>query len=1135
MKHSMKYFGIILAISFFYFLIGRLGLCLATINAAVSPVWPATGMAMAILFIWGKHYWPALFIGAFFVNLLTKSPYSSAFLIATGNCMEALCGVFILQFFVKHKARFSPYSKSLAIFVAAILGSVVSATIGALTLSVSALSSWKAFNSIWFTWWTGDTLGALIILPLVLAFFKSDFDDIRIDSQKKSGFFTFISLISLIGCGIILSWFLFIRAEGAPYLFFIFPFLLWCVSAFGEKGISVAAVVISGIGILSVHLGFGVFIHGSTNANLLNLQLFLASVGICSLLMSDLRRISSLGQPAFILLFSWFLAGLLFFGFYYQSTRESDKHFRAIIDGVEPMLEARLNLYFSALRSGNSLFAASNDVSRSEWRAFHEHGQYIKDLPGVVGVGVIFRVPKFQMNKFISEQRRDYRDFTYKRFSELYTDIIVPPPKEEGYIVTYLEPMEKNLRRIGLDIATDQVRKSAADLAMETGEPIISSSTVLLGDPQKQHALFIFFPFYKNGPAPINREERRERLQGWIYIPFYVHPFISSVMSQGNLSELSYSLTDSDSSGAVTISSSKDYSKLPSNEVLRVINIRDRHFVFHFKRSASFYSSQDRFASMAGAIASMISLFVGVVIVSLQSVKKRALLLADKRMEQLKNSEELWKLALQGSGDNVWDWNIATNRITFTNEFNKKLGFDWAQTSDQGYFSQLKELIHPEDLFRTMEQLRNHFERGTNYSSEFRMKFSDGSYHWFLSRGKVVALDEMEKPLRMVGTMTDITVWKNTEAELKNQKNKLNSIFEGSSDALMLLDEEGHFFDCNFQTLKLFGLKTKEEFFHYLPSDLSPEEQPDGKKSSTKARYEISKAFRLGSNRFEWIHKRTTGEDFTAEVLLTAFNYAGKKVVQACVRDITEQKLAEKALSTQREKLVASAKMSSLGEMAGGIAHEINNPLAIIIGKTTQLKRRMKDESTYPNAHDLSEGLSVIEVTSRRISSIIKGLSAFSRNTENDSMERILVPMLIQDTLEISKERFRFHSIDLRFDLADSEKTYVNGRAAQLLQVLLNLLNNAYDAVESLPVRWVEIHTETTDSVCRITVTDSGSGIAPEILDKIMSPFFSTKSVGKGTGLGLSISKGIIEDHKGQFYYDRTSQNTRFVIELPKA
>ena len=113
-------------------------------------------------------------------------------------------------------------------------------------------------------------------------------------------------------------------------------------------------------------------------------------------------------------------------------------------------------------------------------------------------------------------------------------------------------------------------------------------------------------------------------------------------------------------------------------------------------------------------------------------------------------------------------------------------------------------------------------------------------------------------------------------------------VFETSNDAIMLLDEKG-FFDCNPATLKIFGYRSKEEFCGKTPADHSPPTQPDGNDSMTLAKKQIAEAYQKGSNSFEWIHRRSTGEDFPAEVLLTAFSLDGKKVIQATVRDISER------------------------------------------------------------------------------------------------------------------------------------------------------------------------------------------------------------------------------------------------------
>ena len=132
-------------------------------------------------------------------------------------------------------------------------------------------------------------------------------------------------------------------------------------------------------------------------------------------------------------------------------------------------------------------------------------------------------------------------------------------------------------------------------------------------------------------------------------------------------------------------------------------------------------------------------------------------------------------------------------------------------------------------------------------------------------------------------------------SELRESEAKYRTLYESSSDAIMMLDEKG-FFDCNNATLLMFGFSTKEDFTKVHPSDVSPPYQPDGADSLTAANNKISEAFRKGMNRFEWLHRRKNGEDFPAEVLLTAFQLKGKQVLQATVRDITERRQAEEAL-----------------------------------------------------------------------------------------------------------------------------------------------------------------------------------------------------------------------------------------------
>ena len=249
------------------------------------------------------------------------------------------------------------------------------------------------------------------------------------------------------------------------------------------------------------------------------------------------------------------------------------------------------------------------------------------------------------------------------------------------------------------------------------------------------------------------------------------------------------------------------------------------------------------------------------------------------------------------------------------------------------------------------------------------------------------------------------------------------------------------------------------------------------------------------------------------------------------VQDISERKESERLIEHQRVKMMHASKMSELGEVSSGIAHEINNPLTIIQGKAIQLRNIAEAGLITPA--NVVQAANKIEVTCLRISKIVRALRSFARDADEDPYEVIDVESIISDTFDLCNQRYKNHDIKLHID-PSSHITAIECQPVQISQVLLNLLNNAYDAVENASDKWVRCSVTQTTHHIEIAITDSGFGIEPELLEKILLPFFTTKEVGKGTGLGLSVSLGIIEAHQGTLTVDTQCLNTRFVVRLPK-
>jgi PAS domain S-box-containing protein len=255
------------------------------------------------------------------------------------------------------------------------------------------------------------------------------------------------------------------------------------------------------------------------------------------------------------------------------------------------------------------------------------------------------------------------------------------------------------------------------------------------------------------------------------------------------------------------------------------------------------------------------------------------------------------------------------------------------------------------------------------------------------------------------------------------------------------------------------------------------------------------------------------------------------KVVGA-LQEVSELKIKEREIEEHKAKIVSNSKMAALGEMAGGIAHEINNPLTVIQGNAKQLiialdKGQLSDELVRKVVDKITN-------TTQRIAKIIKGLKSFARDGGGDPFTDCSLKMILEDTLSFCEARLKNHGVSLTITEVSGD-VKVRCRPVQISQVFLNLIHNAEDEVRSRENPWINIEVQEDKFWVSIRVTDCGSGIPKDLAERIMLPFFTTKEPGKGTGLGLSIVSGIIKAHNGQFFLDQDNSHTSFIVKLPKS
>ena len=651
LKTWLRKAGTHLLFAAIYFALARLGLLLATINQSSSPVWHATGFAFFCLFLFGRKFWPAIALGAFTANLATDTSLMTVLTITLGNTLEAILGSALMRATMGDKERFPQQSETIAILLASVFSTAVSASLGTGALLVFENLPKENFSSVWLTWWVGDALGGLVVTPTLIAFVQFW----RLRTTPSLSPHPVLRTLSLLVCALIIG-FVFFHPLGSPLIFLIFPALLIATLYLGTVGSRLFSLFICVLAIFLTVKNQGPFINSSLNDNLMNLQLFLASIAITIIMIDGFKKTSDLRTPSIVLVLGWLLSGGLFYSFYESESAHDRTHFKELASDLKSRIENRITAYEDVLLGGVGLYGASNNVNHEEWKSFLQTIQVTSRYPGINGIGVVWPVKTKDLNKFVSRIRaQGLKEFTVHSVPN--SKSLPRSPNTEHFIITFIEPLETNRQALGLDLASEQARKNAALMARDMGRPAITAKINLVQDSLVRPGFLLFYPFYSKNTQNSSLVERRRHFSGWVYAPFIAEHFFKGLLNKSDR-QIAFCAYDSKNKNSDSVIFCSDHASPESHfEMDSEIPWGQGHLTLALKRSPDFISSHDTTAAWVGLCGAIISLLLAALVYALENLNQKTKALAQKKAAQFEQSENRFNSIAQTAQDAI----ISTN------------------------------------------------------------------------------------------------------------------------------------------------------------------------------------------------------------------------------------------------------------------------------------------------------------------------------------------------------------------------------------------------------------------------------------------------------------------------------------------
>jgi signal transduction histidine kinase/integral membrane sensor domain MASE1 len=619
---NLPYATVAIPLFFIHLALSQLGWLLLS-GTTLTPVWPAAGLDLVVLLVFGPRFWPVLF-AAYFTTIYGRSvTWAPDLGMSLANALRPVIGVWLFNTISKRKSL-GHFEETAAIAGSALLSPLAPAALGTGILILGhtfPASQWKLVSSRWFI---GDALGILILTPVLLGIGKWAAGLAQPGDRKMIAKTVLLAAPVAIVC-----YFVFSRPEASSLLFSVFLLILVSAAWVGPPAARVSALVIASAAVWATHTGVGAFAGGTVHENLQNLNLFLAAVSLTGLAVGAFRSSGSLLLPGSVLVAGWVLSGWLYASLDRDRVDYDQARFDKLVTAVESRMRGRLANYEDVLRGGAGFLAASDHPDPQNWHSYVDRLGLLARYPGTTAIEFIQLVPHAQLESFVTARRREGSpDFHIRA---LPGEQLSPNATGEHFVTTYVEPPAFAAKIAGIDLATEARRGGTAKRARDTGMATLTG-TIMFHGPKPQSGLMLFVPVYREDASAA---EHRGAFIGWTALAFTADVFFQSALDEVQDLVTLRVYDNGAPAGHLMFASDLKAKSDPKFERTTTLDLAGSTWKLGWSRTPKFpYLSKTPSAWAAGCTA-LLSLLLAGLVVNLQSTGQRASALAEDRTRDL--------------------------------------------------------------------------------------------------------------------------------------------------------------------------------------------------------------------------------------------------------------------------------------------------------------------------------------------------------------------------------------------------------------------------------------------------------------------------------------------------------------------